>query len=538
MDFIFGTLATDALKQVHHRASRLGVQHRYALRPASPQPGEAVTLSVWLGPDISADGVACYYTTGSAAPQGSRGVGHNCDVIRFRRTGTEWDTISWGYLTCWEVELPPQTNGTIVQYRIGVWRDGEDDIFADTPNAGEIAESAADAYFRQLDWQMPTEAADAPGKTFAYRVDTLSAPQWARDAIIYQVLVDRFYPGDGRSWIQTADVSQFMGGTLKGVIDKLGYIADLGCNTIWLSPTWPSPSAHGYDVMDYCITAEHLGGDAVLRQLVDAAHARGVRILLDMPCNHMSNQSPIFQEAQRDRSSPYRDWFTWDVGPHGYKTFFSVDSMPKINLENPATRDWMLDNARYWLEEFGIDGYRLDYASGPGADFWTFFRAACKDANPDCFCFGEVIDAPETLRSFVGRLDGCLDFYSNEALRKTYGWKTQAAAEFDRQAARHTDYFPRDFLMPTFVDNHDMNRFLHIAQGDKDALRSALAAQMKLPGPPILYYGTEIGLTHAISTQDAGLEVGRVPMIWDDRQDRRLLEDVSALLHERAAQRG
>lgn len=537
MDFIFGTLATDALKQVYHRARHQGIQHRWALTPANPRPNETVMLTAWVGTDCDVDALACYYTTGIQTPTGAYGVSDSSHVARFHQVSTEWDTLAWGYLTRWEVTLPAQPDRTIVQYCIGGWREGDDapEVFADTPDAIEIAESAADHYFSGREWKMPDRYQTTNARVFAYRVDTAAPPTWAQQAIIYQLLVDRFYPGDGADWIQTTDHSQPMGGTLAGVRHKLGYLSDLGINTLWLSPTWVSASAHGYDVIDFRRTSPNLGGDSALRQLIDAAHQRDMRVLMDLPCNHISDQHPIFQDALQNPAGHHRDWFIWDTPPHGYKTFFSVASMPKLNLDHPAARDWMLDQARYWLREFDIDGYRLDYASGPRPDFWTHFSAACKDVKPDCFLFGEVIDTPEAQRAYVGRLDGCLDFYTNESLRKTFGWKSQSLAAYERQTACHRMHFPIDFLMPTFLDNHDMDRFLHIANGDKEALRAALAAQLRLPGPPILYYGTEIGLNHTISTRQAGLEVGRVAMIWDERQDRALLDFVAALVHQRRA---
>jgi len=537
MDFIFGTLATDALKQVFHRALRMGIQHRHAMFPANPRPNEPVTLSVWVGTDCDVDALACYYTTNLDLPSGAAGASDNSQVARFHQVSTEWDTVAWGYLTRWEVTLPAQPNGTIVQYRIGGWRtdDPSPEIFADAPDATQITEDAAHHYFVGQAWTMPTRYASTGEKSFAYRVDEVTPPQWAHDAIIYQVLVDRFYPGDGVDWAQTTNHSQLMGGTLEGVQQKLGYLLDLGINTIWLSPTWVTVSAHGYDVVDFGATAPHLGGDLALRRLIDAAHSRGVRIVLDLPCNHISHQHPLFKDAASSPASRYRDWFTWEVPPHGYKTFFGVATMPQLNLDHAGARDWMLQQARYWLREFDVDGYRLDYAAGPRPDFWTHFAAACKDVKPDCFLFGEIIDTPEAQHAYVGRLDGCLDFYTNESLRKTFGWKSQSLADYERQIARGRAYFSGDFLMPTFIDNHDMNRFLHIAEGDKDALRAALAAQMKLPAPPILYYGTEIGLNHTASVREGGLEAGRAAMIWDEQQDRTLLNDVSALIHERGA---
>ncbi len=233
---------------------------------------------------------------------------------------------------------------------------------------------------------------------------------WARQAVIYQIFVDRFYPGGGRDWLQTTDLRGFCGGTLWGVAEKLDYVAELGADCLWLSPIFPSPSHHGYDATDLMHVEPRLGGDEALRALVEQAHARGIRVLLDLVCNHISDEHPIFREARSNPASPHRSWFTFDDSEIGYRTFFGVRSMPQVNLANPAARAWMIDTARYWLREFDVDGYRLDYANGPGPDFWTDFWAACKAEKPDCYCFGEVVDAPVVQRTYVGRLDGCLDF--------------------------------------------------------------------------------------------------------------------------------
>ncbi len=533
-DIIFGTYSTDDLKLIHHRALHQGLQHRHALSPADPVPGEPVTLSVWAGTDTAFDHVACYYTTGAAAPQGDHGTSASAAVVPFRQVEVTWDTVNWGYLARWEAVLPAQPAGTLVQYRIGGWREGGPESFANFPDAQETVESATGAYFHNQPFE-PPPVSPSSGTVFAYSVDTTAPPAWARDAIIYQILVDRFYPGDGRDWAQTTVLNQPMGGTLWGVRDKLGYIADLGVNCLWLSPSWISYSVHGYDVIDFTRTAEVLGGDAGLRALIDAAHQRGIRVLLDLPCNHVSHQSPHFLAAHSDPTHEYRGWFTFDETAIGYKSYFNVPTMPVVNLANPAARDWMLGVASYWLREFDVDGYRLDYASGPGPDFWTHFNAACKAARPDSFCFGEIVDTPENLRSYIGRLDGALDFYAEELLRQTFALKTRSVDDFERAIARHQRYFPPDFLMPTFLDNHDINRFLYLANGDKDALRAALKRQFSLPNPPILYYGTEVGLNHPRGTDVAGLEAGRVEMPWDERQDRRLLADVAAIIHARRA---
>ena len=536
MEFIFGTFATDELKLVHHRTARRGVQHGFALSPRDPSPGQPVTLKVQIGTDLAADAVACYYTLNGSVPAGSRGVPTNGQVVRLVQTAVEWDTVAWGYVTRWEATLPAQPKGTIVRYRVGAWSGDEPEVFADWPPVQDIAERAAAAFFRGEGGAAIVPPAPGDGQVFDYHVDHLRPPDWARAAIIYQVFVDRFYPGDGREWRQPDSLRGFFGGTLWGVRDRLDYIADLGATCIWLSPTWVSPSHHGYDVVDYMRTEPRLGGDEALHALVQAAHARGIRVLLDLVCNHLSDQHPIFQEALHNPASPYRAWFTFDDSPVGYRTFFGVRSMPQINLAHPDARAWMLDIARYWLREFDVDGYRLDYANGPGPGFWADFRAACRAVKPDCFCFGEIVDQPSAWLPYVGRLDGCLDFHLGEALRKTYAYRTWTEADFERFVARHEAYFAGEgeFIRPTFLDNHDMDRFLFIAGGDKEALRRAVAAQMRLPGPPIIYYGTEIGLTQRQGKGGTlGLAASREPMLWGDRQDGDLLAFYRTLIRQR-----
>ena len=524
MDFVFGTLATDELRLLHHRLARQGVQHADDITPLDPEPGQPVTLTVHIGQDVAADQVACYYTTDGSIPAGSRGEAHNDHVIQLERVTLEWDTLAWGYVARWRGQLPGQPDGTSVRYRIGAWSDTTDEIFADWPQIKPTVEAAAAAFFR--DEPLPPVAPSQPetSRIFNYHVDTFRVPDWARQAIIYHVFVDRFHPGAGRDWLQPANLSGFFGGTLWGVRDQLNHIADLGADCIWLSPTFASPTHHGYDITDYTRTEPRLGGDDALLALVEAAHARGIRVLLDLVCNHLSNQHPYFQDALRSPASPYRNWFFFDNSEIGYKTFFGVASMPEINLDHPAARAWMIDIGRYWLREFQVDGYRLDHANGPGPGFWSDFRAACRAENPDCYLFGEIVEAPPLQRAYVGRLDGLLDFHLEDALRKAFGWGTMTEPEFERFATRHTDYFPADFVMPTFLDNHDMDRFLYIVRDDKDRLRRAARAQFRLPGPPIIYYGTEVGLSQKTGKYDGqGLEESRLPMLWGADQDTDLL---------------
>ena len=535
MDFIFGTYATDELKLVQHRAARRGLQHQHVIHPQDPRPGEAVTLTVSCGPDLDAKHLACYYTWDGSEPTGRRGVATHGAAIALTQTDTIWDTLSWGYLTRWEVTLPARPEGTVVRYRLGAWADGSPEVFADRPDATDASEQATRAFFAGETPPADLLPEDPRGDTFSYHVDTLAPPAWAEDAAIYQIFVDRFFPGEGRGWLQTDDLTGFCGGTLWGVRDKLDYLADLGATCLWLSPTWSSPTPHGYTIDDYDHVEPRLGGDEALKAVIEGAHKRGMRVLLDLVCNHLSNLHPYFIQARADPDSPYRAWFRFDDSALGYRAFFGLETMPEINLTHDPARDWMLGIARRWLRELDADGYRLDYANGPGPDFWAGFRAACKEEKPDCFCFGEIIDSPEAVRRYVGRLDGCLDFQVNEALRKTYAWGAWSEADFARFLKRHRDFFPPGFVMANFLDSHDMDRFLFIAGGDLEALKRAAAVQMSLPGPAILYYGTEAGLSQTADTQaGGGLHVSRQPMVWGDAQDQPLVDFYRHLLRERA----
>ena len=533
MDFVFGKYLTDELKLVHHRSQRRGLQHGHALEPHDPRPGEAVTLAVGCGQDLGCERVALYYTLDGSEPEGSRGRALRGDVLAFEPIDTLWDTVSWSYLTRWRTTVPGQPDGTVVRYRIGGWRDGHDEVFADWPDVTATGERAARHHFAGEAIPADLALGDAWGRSFRYHVATLRPPDWARDAVIYQLFVDRFDPGEGRDWLQSDDLEAICGGTLWGVRDRMDYLADLGIDCLWLSPTWRSPSHHGYDVTDFDRVEPRLGGDEALHALVEAAHARGIRVLLDLACNHISNRHPLFEQAKRGPASRYRDWFRFDDSEVGYRAFFGVASMPELQLDHEPARDWMVDIAVRWLRDFEIDGYRLDYANGPGPDFWSVFNAACKGANPDSFCFGEIVDAPDAIRRYAGRLDGSLDFGLSEALRKTYAYGAWSEAAFERFVSHHQRFFPDGFVRPTFLDNHDMDRFLFVAGGDKGALRRAAARQFALPGPAIVYYGSEVGLNQSVSTREAGLHASRVPMSWGEYQDRELLDFYRTLIRER-----
>jgi glycosidase len=533
-DFIFGTMATDARRLGYLRAELSGVSHRHRLDPLDPEPGRPVAIAVTLGPAVTANRLSCYFTADGSDPAGARGVpAPGSRVVELQRAGAIWDTFLWGYTEEWHGQIPPHAAGTIVRYRIEAWLEhGETswwagEIVGSTPGDGTVLGEVGpgDHHLRELGQEFALTFVRR-SRTFAFGVDHEQPPDWLRDALIYHVFVDRFAPGGGRPFASPATPMGFYGGTIGGVAEQLDYVASLGASVIWLSPIFPSPSHHGYDATDYYAVEPRLGTITELRALIDAAHARGIRVLFDYTANHFSSSHAIFQDVLRNPASPYRDWFTFTRYPDTYVSFFGVRDLPQLNSDNPDARRHMIEPALHWLRQ-GVDGFRLDYTIGPSHAFWTEFRAAARAVRPDAATLGEAVDTADTLRSYVGRLDGCLDFLLLQAIRLFFAFDDMPASRFATFLERHLSAFPPTFVMPSFLDNHDMNRFLWIVRGDQRRLRLAALCQYTLPHPPILYYGTEVGLSQVRDVRHADgsghPEESRLPMIWGAGQSADLL---------------
>jgi glycosidase len=363
--------------------------------------------------------------------------------------------------------------------------------------------------------------------------------EWFNNAIVYHILIDRFA---GYTKPEHWEQPDFIGGNLRGIIEKLDYLRDLGINALWLSPFCQASAYHGYHVTDFFKVDPHFGTLDDLRELIEQSHAAGIRIIADFVPNHLSREHRFFKAAQADQSSEYTPWFIFKKWPKTYRCFLSFPEIPKINLQYPPARKHIIDAAKYWLS-LGIDGFRLDHCIGPTHDFWQNFRSQIKADYPDCVLIGEAWlmgikfrelntinirrkflvwlmgQAPERLyRDYIGELDGLLDFKFQLIMQELAHGKIDKSEAVDK-CRKHFEKFPPGFYLATFLDNHDMDRFLFNSGGDKDKLKQAAEIQFSFPGPKIIYYGTESGLTQDASVWDIpayGDLQARKPMNWDE----------------------
>jgi cyclomaltodextrinase / maltogenic alpha-amylase / neopullulanase len=475
-EIVIPGLANEAERAAYVRARRGGVVHERALSPRSPAPGEDVVVELTAGPQ---------------APPGEAWIDVEGSRYRLELVGSEWDTIVWGYVRRYRGTLPGRPAG-VVHYALG------------------IGETLADG-----------------GAHHAYVVGDAGPPPWARDAIVYQVWVDRFWSGEDRSWPGgRSGPADTYGGTLVGLRERLDHVEALGANTVWLNPIHPSSAYHGYEVTDYVGVDPALGSLDDFDELVGDMHRRGLRLVLDFVPSHVSDRHPAFASARADASSPHVSWFRFGRWPDEYASFFDVPTMPRLNHDEPAVREHLVDAARFWLRR-GVDGFRLDYAGGSSFELWAELRAVAREESPDCWLFGEVVDTPAAQLAYEGLLDGCLDFELAQALRGSFGYRDWDAVRLGTFLESHEAAFPAGFSRPSFLDNHDLDRMLWLTGGDTRRLRAAAVCQFTLSGPPIVYYGTEVGLAQQHGIKDAGAGGGdrhaRLPMLWGADQDAALL---------------
>ncbi|MCP3740099.1 alpha-amylase family glycosyl hydrolase [Rossellomorea sp. BNER] len=477
-----GTIVEDTVTEWSAIPVAESVTHNFNHEPFLPTKNDAVTITTTVEHYGPIDAGAIYFTTDGTAPAGKRGEAANGEVVRLSVQSTEEKENNLKVSTLLG-KIPKQANQTRVKYKLDVWNtNGEGTQFADT---------------NSFDSKEATE--------FAYYVDQFASPEWAKNASIYHVFVDRFRDGnEGNNEPGNEDLPYderlkgWMGGDLAGVKEKLDYIEDLGVNTIWISPVFEGPYSHGYHPADFKKIDHHFGDKELMKELIDEAHEKGMKVVYDFVPNHTSDQHPFFEDAKaKGEGSPYYNWYTFTEWPDKYKSFYGISELPELNNDNYETREYILnDVVPFWLTELDFDGFRLDHAKGPSYSYWVDFRHKVKEINPDAFIFGEVWDSREKINSYAGKLDGALDFGLSDTMVNVFA-KDQSMAELSHTIQANLATYPEEYLMVTFLDNHDKPRFLFEAGGDVEKLKLAAATQFTFPGVPTIYYGTEVGLSQS-----------------------------------------
>ncbi len=343
---------------------------------------------------------------------------------------------------------------------------------------------------------------------FINAVDVMPVLSWAENATFYQIFVDRFARGDfakdegniNTPWGSAIDRHSFCGGDLDGITQKLGYLRDLGINALYLTPVFLSSSNHKYNIKDYLHVDPQFGDADALKRLLAAAHARGMKVVIDCVFNHCDAAHELFADVcKRGRDSQYYDRFLIDgdapdVSKGNYACFASCKYMPKWNTSNAAVRRYLTDVALEYVR-MGFDGLRLDVADEISHEMWRQLRRECKAENPDTLIIGEIWhDNEHWLRG--EQFDGVMNYKLQKILADGFGKSIagakEVAARMNKLLVANTEQ--ANAMALNFLDNHDTPRFLRLAGGNKDKLLAALVATVVFPGMPCMFYGTELPL--------------------------------------------
>jgi cyclomaltodextrinase len=400
------------------------------------------------------------------------------------------------------------------------------------------------------------------------------APAWVADAVFYQIFPDRFArsgrvpaPGPLEPWEAPPTVHGFKGGDLYGVADRLDELVDLGVTAVYLNPIFASASNHRYHTYDYLAVDPLLGGVAALRELLDRAHQRGMRVILDGAFNHVGRGFwPFHHVLEAGRHSPYRGWFhlsdrvlsddvqlraypdetlpgpldadwavahgagTQSVELYGYRAWWDLPALPKLNTDAPQVRSYLMGVAEHWIA-FGTDGWRLDVPTEiDDPSFWAEFRARVRAVSPEAYLVGEVWQvAPEWTgqQRFDGLMNyplafAVLGYVAGDVMDRSvvaqHGELARRLTPLDGPAFASrlrdlTTAYPHGVTHLNLLGSHDTPRVRSLCGNDEPSVRMAMLLSALLPGAPCVYYGDEIEMTgdHDPGCRAAYPPAGAVP---------------------------
>ena len=374
--------------------------------------------------------------------------------------------------------------------------------------------------------------------------EMFEVPDWAANKVVYQIFPSRFaasQPVDKKLWYK-APITPMddLHGDFRGIIDHLDHIQDLGIDVIYMTPSFKSNSCHKYDTIDYYEIDPSFGTKEELKELVQKAHDRGMKVVMDAVFNHTGKEFFAFKDIlEKGEKSKYLDWYYIDELPlkgkwgeiPNFLCFGYYGGMPKLNLKNPEVEKYITDIACYWIRECDIDGWRLDVGDEISHFFWKRFRRAIKAVKKDMLIIGEIWhyagdflegDEWDTVMNYPFYLN-LIDLLADEKISVS-----QFVQNLGYLKGRlHKKCYP---LMWNLIDSHDTARFLHLCKDNKKKQHLAAAFQLLLPGMPMIYYGDEYAMPGA---NDPDCRRG---MYWDEEyQDKEMFEWYKRLLQVRKA---
>ncbi|TLS37865.1 alpha-glycosidase [Pseudalkalibacillus caeni] len=424
----------------------------------------------------------------------------------------------------WSVELRPPYRRLRYGFKLKD-TNGEEVIFTEK------------GYFEEA----PIDTNDYFSFPFLNGIDVFHAPEWVKDTVWYQIFPERFANGnkenDPEGTLEWGSASpsptNFFGGDFEGVIENLDYLAKLGITGIYFTPIFKAHSNHKYDTTDYMEIDPQFGDKDTFKRLVNECHDRGIRVMLDAVFNHSGYYFKPFQDVlENEEESPYKDWFHLKEFPiqtepaPNYDTFAFVPSMPKLNTENREVKEYLLQVGKYWIEEFDIDGWRLDVANEIDHQFWREFRSAVKSVKPDVYILGEIWhDSMPWLQG--DQFDAVMNYPFTKASLDFFAHQIIDSKTFVNNLNALLHSYPKNVNEVAFnlLGSHDTPRILTMAEEDVDKVKLLFLFQLSFTGTPCIYYGDEIAVT-------GGADPGcRKCMIWDEEnQDIELFSFVKRLI--------
>ncbi len=392
-------------------------------------------------------------------------------------------------------------------------------------------------------------------------IDIIKTPDWTKDTVWYQIFPDRFNRDSKAKknkhnltpWNQPDSVTAntYYGGTINGVTEKLDYLKELGISGIYFTPITAGYSTHKYDTDDYMKIDPDFGTDGDFKALVEEAHKRGIKIMLDAVFNHCGTGfKPFLDVLKKGPKSKYIDWFEWrdeiDLDKSlleiqsaykkggwkeicklekPYHSFANTWNMPKLNTANQETKEYLIEVGKYWIEKFDIDAWRLDVSNEVDHKFWREFRTAVRAVKPDIYIMGEIWhDSRPWLEG--DQFDAVMNYPNKFTI---IDWllyeKNNVAQMANRMMLNNFGYAP-EINLGTYnlLSSHDTARMLTRSNGSAEKFFLATAIQFFLPGSPSIYYGDEIGMTGG-DDPDC-----RKPMNWEFSTSNKYLKHYKKLI--------